>query len=124
MRNLERNKRRFYYALYKGCVCLKDEYGNLTGEVKTEYSDPVSAEGNISAAAGAAQTEQFGTLLSYDKVIIIDDMECPIDENSILFIDSAPAYDSDNNPGYDYVVIRVSKSFNCISYAISRVSVS
>lgn len=44
-------------------------------------------EANISPAAGYAQIQQFGQFISYDKVIITDDMTCPIDENAVLFID-------------------------------------
>lgn len=41
-------------------------------------------EANISPAAGYAQIQQFGQFISYDKVIITDDMTCPIDENAVL----------------------------------------
>lgn len=78
---------------------------------------------NISPASGAAQVEQFGQFVSYDKVIVTDDMSCPISEDTVLFVDKEPEYDG-KKPLYDYVVKRVAKSLNSISIAISKVNVS
>lgn len=52
---------------------------------------------NVSAAAGSAQVEQFGNFAGYDKVILTDDTTCPIDENTVLFIDKEPEYDDGGN---------------------------
>ena len=78
---------------------------------------------NISPASGAAQVEQFGQFVSYDKVIVTDDMSCPISEDTVLFVDKEPEYGGEK-PLYDYVVKRVAKSLNSISIAISKVNVS
>lgn len=80
-------------------------------------------EANISPAAGYAQIQQFGQFISYDKVIITDDMTCPIDENTVLFIDKKPEY-KDGRPLYDYVVKQIAKSLNLVSIAVSKVNVS
>lgn len=47
---------------------------------------------SVSHATGYAQVNMFGNLDSYDKVLITDDMSCPIDENTVLFVDSKPGY--------------------------------
>lgn len=60
----------------------------------------------------------------YDKVLITDDTNCPIDENTLLFVDKEPEFGNDGNPLCDYRVRRVAKSLNSISYAISKVTVS
>jgi len=57
-------------------------------------------------------------------VIVTDDLTCPIDENSVLFVDKLPEYSEDGTPLYDYVVKRVAKSLNAIAYAIQKVNVS
>lgn len=75
-------------------------------------------EANISPATGNAQSEVFGSLTGYDRVIVTDDMTCPIDEQTVLFIDKVPEA---QNPVHDYVVKRVAKSLNSISIAISKV---
>ena len=80
--------------------------------------------GNISPAAGSTNAEQFGSNLDYDKVIVIDDPHCPIDENAILFIDVEPEKNNDGDYIYDYIVKKVARSINSVSIAISRVVVS
>lgn len=37
-------------------------------------------------------------------MIVTDDLSCPIDENTVLFIDKEPQYDEDGKPLYDYMV--------------------
>lgn len=123
MKILERNKSLFWYLLYKGTEVITDEYGNETGETTVLYENAIPMKANISAATGNAQVEQFGSFTGYDKVIVTDDTSCPIDENTVLFLDKAPEYDG-STPLYDYIVKRVAKSLNSISYAVSKVSVS
>ena len=159
MRLMKRNLKPIWYCLYQGREPVKDSDGYETGETEISYSDPVQIKVNVSPASGQAQDEMFGTGLDYDKVIITDWMNCPIDENSVLFVDTPPEYgeipvpdpepteeteeenegeepepDPDPEPdpepvkvllnSYDYIVKRVAKSLNHISYAISRVKVS
>lgn len=121
MKCLERNKVKFYYCLYQGYTDILDSDGNPTLEKKITYSTPVEMYANISPARGEAEMTTFGTLLDYDKTIITDDMSCPIDENSILFIDKEPSTDAKGNYVYDYIVKRVAKSLNSISYAVQKV---
>lgn len=124
MKTMERNKTPFWYLLYDKKVPVMDDDGNETGDYRVIYKEAVQRKENISAATGSAQVEQFGNFISYDKVIVTDDLSCPIDENSVLFIDKEPEYDPDGNPLYDYIVKRVAKSLNSISYAVSKVDVS
>jgi hypothetical protein len=124
MKTMERNKVPFWYLLYDKKVPVTDDDGNETGDYRVIYKEAVQRKENISSATGSAQVEQFGNFISYDKVIVTDDLSCPIDENSVLFIDKEPEYDPDGNPLYDYIVKRVAKSLNSISYAVSKVNVS
>lgn len=121
---MNRNKQTVYYSLFDKKEEIKDENGLFTGAYKIVYKTPVKMAANVSAATGSAQAELFGANISYDKVIVIDDTMCPIDENTVLCVDSAPEYDSSGNLIFDYVVKRVAKSLNSISYAISRAVVS
>ena len=125
MRLVKRNLKTIYYQLYEGKIPVLDEEGYETGDMEVSYTDPVPMKVNISPARGSAQSEFFGTDLSYDKVMITDDMNCPINENSVLFVDRVPEQeDGELLNTYDYVVKRVAKSLTHISYAISRVEVS
>ena len=124
MRVMERNKVTFYYMLYLGKRAVLDEEENETGEYVVTYSNPVEMKANISPATGQSSVEQFGNLENYDKVVVTDDLSCPIDENTVLFIDKPPSYDGEGNPLFDYTVKRVAKSLNSISIAVSKVKVS
>lgn len=124
MQNLARNERLFWYCLYAGKNPVVDEDGFETSEYLLSYDTPVKMLANISAATGSSQVETFGTLDNYDKVISTADMTCPIDENSVLFVDKDPEFTEDGTPIYDYVVRRVAKSLNNISIAIRKVDVS
>lgn len=172
MKTLKRNKKSFWYCLLlndripgdtavsgdavsglstagdgeENINYIFDEYGNETGERIFRYGDAIPMRANISPASGAVQREQFGELENYDRVIVTDDMTCPITESTVLFLDKEPEYteaethsiiESDTLlgddevrketyrvPKYDYVVRRVAKSLNSISIAVHKVSVS
>lgn len=146
MINLKRNERTFWYATYKETRIQYDEYGNENGDPQVLYNTPVQAVANISPATGWSDTLQFGNLDTYDKVLVIDDLECPIDENTVLWIDSEPTIpepeevlpeaggfrsnifppeilvaDTYEYIDYDYIVKRVAKSLNVIAVAVSKV---
>ena len=125
MRTLKRNQRKCWYCTDTGDrEEIYDEWGNSTGEYIPVYNEAQEMYANISPASGYAQTEQFGNLESYDKVIVTDWMGCPIDENSVLFIDKEPEHDASHGlPLYDYTVRRVAKSLNSISIAVQKVDV-
>ena len=72
MRCMQRNKVKFFYALYEGKEAITDEYGNVTGEYAVKHGNPIEFFANISAAKGETQTRQFGENESYDKVIVLD----------------------------------------------------
>lgn len=125
MKIMERNKRPLWYLLYDRKAPVVDAEGNETGEEIIVYKPAVALRANVSPASGSSQVEQFGNLAGYDKVIVTDDMSCPIDENTVLFVDKAPEYrEADGKPLYDYIVKRVAKSLNTIAYAVTKVSVS
>lgn len=124
MKLLNRNTRTIYYRLYEEQKDVLDEDGNKTGEKTVAYSEPKELRCSVSPASGKTQIEMFGNLDSYDKAVVTDDMKCPIDESSVLFVDKSPEEDADGNPLPDYRIRKVAKSLNCISYAISKVTVS
>lgn len=148
MRCLKRNKVPFWYCLFDRKEELLDEDGNRTGEFVAYYHEPVLLRGNVSVAHGEIQDELFGKSISYDKVILLDDPNCPIAEDTVLFVDKAPVFsegagvlfDSDGNPVldsegrmigttilqpmFDYIVRRAARSLNTAAYAIERVTVT
>ena len=124
MKTLARNRKPFTYCLYGGDTTpLYDEYGNETGELKVTYGEPQVAWGNISPATGQSVTEMFGGLDNYDKVIVIDDIDTPIDTDTVLFVDKVYETNDDGIPVYNYTVRRVAKSLNFVAIAIQEVKV-
>lgn len=134
MKCMERNKVRFFYALYMGKQEITDEYGNATGQYEVTHSSPVECYGNVSAAKGETQSRQFGENEAYDKVIVLDNLSPNIDEYSVLWIDTIPELDQEGNLAldeneeiitpYDYIVKKVARSLNSVSIAVSKVKVN
>ena len=126
MRCMVRNKSKFYYASYLIDIELTDEYGNKTGEYGIEYSNPIETKGNVSSAQGEVQIRQFGESESYDKVIVLDNIDTPIDEYSILWVDTLPLLNDDGttNTPHDYIVKKVARGLNSVSIAIRKVNIS
>ena len=115
MRCLERNKKTIHYKNYLGKTQIVDANGNRTGEYTLSYSDLIEAKMNVSASRGVATEEMFGVSTNYTKVLVTSDVDCPMDEQSILWIDKP------TDGPHDYVVVRKAKSINSISYAIAKV---
>lgn len=124
MKGLRRNKQTFYYRLYSESVPVIDSDGFETGEKTVGYTDPVEMKANISPAAGEASVQLFGSYADYDKIISTCEMDCPIDEHSVLFVDTMPDIEEGKlKNAHDYIVKKVAKSLNSISIAIQKVKV-
>jgi len=131
---MNRNKVKFFYALYVGRDPITDEYGNVTGEYDVKHGNPTEGYANISAAKGETQTRQFGESETYDKVIVMDNEAPQIDEYSVLWVDTEPQINEDGSLAvdeegniltpHDYIVKKVARSLNNVSIAISKVNVS
>ena len=111
MRNLERNKKEIAYILYDGYTEVVDGNGYYTGEKTPSYSDPVYIRASVSASRGTAEVDLFGINVPYTNTVIVDDMDCPVNENSLFYIDGNP-----------YAVLLVAKSLNHISYAVRKLN--
>lgn len=126
MRILARNKRKFYYSLYVTNTEMFDEHGQLTGEYSVVRSNPILAHGNISPARGEVESRQFGESKRYDKVIVLNDIDTPIDEYAVLWVDTLPLLNDEGKTitPHDYVVVSKAVSLNSVSIAIRKVNVS
>ena len=131
MRCSNRNKQSFWYAPQTGVAFGHDEYGNENSAYPT-YGNPVKVSGNISAAKGDVSTRQFGDDDEYDRVIIIEDRDTPIDEYSVLWIDETPSVDANGaltikedgtyETPWNYIVRRVGRGLPTFGNAIISVS--
>lgn len=99
---------------------LQDEQGNFTGEYAPEYSEPVRALMNVSAAKGAADIEMFGMDTPYTHLLVTEDMTTAFDTESIFWIGSSPT----TGAAHNFRVLRVARSLNHVTLALGEVDVS
>ena len=125
MKTLKRNHQTLYYSLYTGFEEIKDSNGYYTGEKANSYSVPVMMKATISPVKGESSIQLFGNLEDYDRVVTTCNMDCQIDENSILWVGIEPPTKNGAYvpTGYNYIVKRVSPSLNSIAIAIGKVNV-
>jgi hypothetical protein len=152
VRTLVINKQNLFYALFVGREPAVDAKWRKTGEYVKTYSSPTQISMNVSPARGIAEHDMFGVELDYDRSMVTDDLDCPIDEHSAVWIfdnprvaataevvsldDETIQYDGDKTTfgGYavmldgvlvppNYSVIRVAKSLNHITYALREVDI-
>lgn len=122
MRNARINQKTIYYATYQDNIPIMDgDYE--TGEYESGYSNPIEVKMNVSASKGEAIVQPFGTDVSYSKVLCTCDMDLPIDENTVLWVDIAPTLNEDGSTDteHDYKVVRVAKGLQNVLYAIEKV---
>lgn len=135
MRTANRNKQPFWYALYVGRAPTYDDYENENG-YSIEYGKPVKQYGNISAAKGEVVSRQFGDDDLYDRTILLQNRDTPIDEYAVLWIDEEPALNEDgtlkkNDDGsyatpWNYIVRKVARGlprFGSVTLAVDKVTV-
>lgn len=119
MRSLNRNKRLIYYALRTGETAITDEYGNETGEPMPTYGEVTPLSCNVSAAVGIDVVQAFGNITAYSRTICVSDVNCPIDEESVVWFGVNPQTDP-----YNYIVVRKADSKNGVLYALQEVTVT
>ena len=127
MKTVQRNQVPVWYALCLGEEEILDDAGNRTGEYDVKYSTPVMAWMVLSANRGSAAREAFGISTNYSRTMTTGDMDCPIAEDSVLWIGTDPTIEVEGvtvKVPHNFVVVRVSPSLNYISYAIREVDVS
>lgn len=129
----ERNKQTIYVRLNEGEEPITDESGYLTGATRIKYGNPIKLRMNVSEAknrmdrlGSTTYIDPYGLELGYNKILVTCDMNCPIEEDSVLYIDKMPVIEEDGSTEtpWDYILIQVNKSLNNIRYAVKRVDVS
>ena len=127
MKTIQRNQVKVWYALCEGEEEILDEDGNRTGEYDLKYSDPVPVWMVLSPHRGSAAREPYGISTNYSRTMTTGDMDCPIAEDSVLWIGTDPVLELEGQSikiPHNFIVVRVSPSLNYITYAIREVDVS
>lgn len=135
MRSLKKNQLALYFSIYAGqqIIYERDENGEIVyiDEEKTipkiiaeraGYNKPVSFCVNVSAGKGTAQEEVFGKDIDFTRTISTTDLALPIDELSLVWIESEPKYLEDgavdpNSADYK-VAAKPAKSLNQLMIAL------
>lgn len=115
MRSLNRQKIKIHYSNYLGETEIMDDDGNYTGERENIYSDPMELRVSIGPNGGLVTRNPYGVAPEYDRVIISDDVNCPINETSIIWVDN------NITEKHDYIVQSISKTLNSVAYGIKKV---
>lgn len=133
MVSMEINKSTIWYSnIVPGeTVPVLDEDGLETGDYQPKYTTPQSARVALSeniglnnlTAQGVADIGPYGIRTNYTHRMITEDMNCPIDEESIIWHERDPG-DNPYDVPYNFRVIRVSKTFNYKTYYLRQVWVS
>lgn len=126
MQSLRSNQQTVYFSLYLGKTDISNSNGYKTGEKSKTYSKPQPIQIYVSPARGSAEVEQFGINAEYTNVMSTFDTDCPITEDSILWIGKSPFADETEETltPYTHSVERVAKGLNSILYAVRKVSVT
>lgn len=119
MTSLLANQQPVFYKLYEGQEEIIDMDGNVTGNFVPIYGPLKSAMLCVSPNKGSTETEQFGTLMDYDRTMTTADTRCEIDENAVLWVDGA-----DTSGPYNAIVKLKAVWKNSVQYAIKHVTVS
>lgn len=132
MVSMEINKSTIWYSnLVKGeSVPILDEHGLKTGDYMPKYTEPTAIRVALSesiglnnlTAQGIAELRSYGITTNYTHRMITEDMECPINEESIIWHDNDPG-DNPYDVPYDFRVIRHSKTLNYKMYYLRQVKV-
>lgn len=126
MRNLKYNMQPIWYALLESKTELVDEYGNETGTFKLNYSAPVKTYMSVRWNMGDVMLNPFGLNEDGRRRLATDDLNCPIDLGTILWIDIEP--DENGEDGavkHNYELSgAVERSLNQIVYLVCEVKAS
>ena len=135
MRCLSRNKKVLWYANRVSESYVTDTNGLKTGEKAQTYGTPVKLKASISMSSGAnnmgsqglAELTPYGISTGYTHNAITEDMNCPLDEESLVWYGREPTKivgDKEVAVPYNFRVVRKAESLNHLIYYLKEVEAS
>lgn len=127
MHTQNRNKQDLWYSLKIRTEEVRDEQtGLLTGEHRVIYSEPVETRMSMSISSGAnnlgsqgmVTLDPYGITTAYTHRMVTHDMNCPINEESLIWIGRTPT-----DGAHNFKVVRMARSLNHIIYYVKEVDV-
>ena len=126
MRNLRYNMQPIWYSLLTGKTENVDEYGNDTGTYTLTYATPVKKWMSVRWNIGDVMLNPFGLNEDGRRRLATDDLNCPINVGTILWIGITP--DSNGESGevkHNYELSgSPERSLNQIVYLVQEVHAS
>lgn len=124
MRVLTRNKQTLWYKNAIGAEPVLDENGLRTGNIQNTYSEAIRAEMSMAISSGAnnlgsqgmAEVEPYGLITGYTHRAVTEDMDCSMNEESLVWYGRNPETES-----YNFRVVRKAKSLNHLIYYLKEV---
>lgn len=145
MRILSRNKKPIWYANSIRQIPVTDQHGLKTGGKRNIYGKPtrelfsiaISSGANNLGSQGMAELEQYGVVTGYTHRAVTENMDCPMNEESILWLsepDPTWAEMTDEEweqaqengsvrPVYQFRVVRKAVSLNHLIFYLKEVDV-
>lgn len=130
MVSMEINKSTIWYSnLIRGeRIKILDRDGLFTGEYGPKYTKPEPISVALSesiglnnlTAQGVAELKPYGVFTNYTHRMITEDMDCPINEESIVWHDRDPG-DNPYDVPYNFKVVRASKTLNYKMYYLRQI---
>ena len=115
MRNCRRNTKTIYYK-NKTAIAepIYDKYGNAS---YTDWGEQQCVVIPVAIAVdnGSYTIEPYGSDQAFDRNMVTTDLECPIDEKALLWIDTDP------DGEYNYIVTGKVMSINELKYSLKKV---
>ena len=126
MRVLSRNKQDIWYANRTAESYVTDNNGLKTGEKTQTYGTPVKARMSMAISSGAnnlgsqgmVTLDPYGITTAYTHRMVTHDMNCPINEESLIWIGRTPT-----DGAHNFKVVRMARSLNHIIYYVKEVDV-
>lgn len=120
MRLLRKNLKTISYKNYIGKEPVLNDEGYETGEYEVQYTEPKVLRCTITPRSntntninGNTFPGYIGNRTDYEKIILTTDLDCGINENTLLFIDTSL------KP--DYKVSAVSKCKTHMAFAVEKI---
>ena len=115
MRCLKKNQQKIYYKQYLNKYEIVDENGDFTGTYDLAYGELQTLLANVNSGNDLVMLNEQGLVSKYDRLMIVDDINCPLTEESIVWIDR------DTSLTHNYVVIKKQASLNHIVYGLKEI---
>lgn len=134
MHVLERNKEYLWFANPQGIAYVTDENGYKTGERTISYATPqrlkmsmaISSGANNLGSQGMAELERYGITTGYTHRAVTDDLNCPMQEESLVWYKIEPVKIVNGQIVYvphNFKVVRKAVSLNHVIYYLKEVDV-